>query len=110
MAPNARENDDRPARPEPNQIRIPRVRMTARRSVGGRAPRKTVARVNGRVIRQLVIEARQNELAQQQQTAQQNEQAASNAEETTETEASGTTDTKVLVLVTKILLVYYTLV
>jgi hypothetical protein len=96
MAPNAPANNERPARPEPEQIRIPRVRQTARRSVGGRAPRKTVARVNGREIRRLVIEAHRNELAQQQQqqTAQQNEQA-STSEETTA--AGGTTETKVVV-------------
>jgi hypothetical protein len=98
MAPNAAENNERPARPEPEQIRIPRVRQTARRSVGGRAPRKTVARVNGREIRRLVIEAHRNELAQQaqqqQQNAQQNEQA-STSEETTV--ANGSTETKVVV-------------
>jgi RNase P protein component len=87
MAPNAREDNERPTRPETEQIRVPRVRMTARKSVAGTVPR--------REIRRLVIEAhRQEQQQQQQQTAQQNEQA-STSEETTA--AGGTTETKVVV-------------
>ena len=89
MAPNAREDNERPTRPETEQIRVPRVRIreTARKSVAGTVPR--------REIRRLVIEAhRQEQQQQQQQTAQQNEQA-STSEETTA--AGGTTETKVVV-------------
>jgi hypothetical protein len=102
MVPNGRENNERPTRPEPEQIRIPR-RSFSRKSVGGKAPRKTAARVNGREIRRLVIEAHRQEQQQQQQqqAAQQNEETSS-SEEMETTAASGTTETE-----TKVVLKFY---
>ncbi|CBY23567.1 unnamed protein product [Oikopleura dioica] len=78
MAPNASEDNKTPARPDANNFRIPRVRMTARRSVGGRAPRKTVARVDTVLIRRMIIEDREQQAREEQ--AQMDEDAENAAE------------------------------
>ena len=90
MAPNARENKtNKPAQPDPNNFRIPRVRQTARRSISGRAPRKTLVRMNTRAIRQLVIEAEQFEREQEAQQREREQEVQQEevvqAMETTET-------------------------
>ena len=80
--------------------------MTARRSVGGRAPRKTVARVDTVLIRRMIIEDREQQAREEQ--AQMDEDAENAAEtvnpaETVtirdtanEAEACNATETKVL--------------